>query len=233
MSNPSLKLLHNFSQLLINSHTLKVLSTLIASCGLRDPLAQQHPERPFPASYFRGKNRIDYILVTPQLVESVQSSGSLPLYSLFQGDHRPYYIDLTAAIAFADNAYEIARPKGRGLQLHDPRIVAKYNEIINEQAAYHKLTDKAANFQDTSSTGTWTDNTTEAYQRADKLASENMLHAERKAGRKYTTAFDWSPQFTPVSARRNLGSSVHLVQNFILCGCTYRIYVRSILIDPE
>jgi hypothetical protein len=31
------------------------LATLVASCGLKDPLASQHPERPFPASYFRGK----------------------------------------------------------------------------------------------------------------------------------------------------------------------------------
>jgi hypothetical protein len=96
------------------------LSTLIASCGLRDPLARQHSDRPFPASYFRGQSRIDYILVTPRLEKAVQRSGSLPFYSLFQGDHRPYYIDFNAAIAFADNSYEIARPKGRGLQLHDP-----------------------------------------------------------------------------------------------------------------
>ncbi len=170
------------------------LSTLIASCGLCDPLARQHPERPFPASYFRGQTRIDYILVTSKLLDAVQSSGSLPLYSLFQGDHRPYYIDLTAAIAFADNAYEIARPKGRGLQLHDPRIVSKYNEILTEQAAYHKLIDKALHFQETSDEGTWNESTTESYQRTDTLASETMIYAERKAGRKYTTAFDWSPQ---------------------------------------
>jgi hypothetical protein len=86
------------------------LATLIATCGLKDPLADQHPERPFPASYFRGKNRIDYILVTPRLSAAVLHTGSLPLYSLFQGDHRPYYMDLDASIAFADNAHEISRP---------------------------------------------------------------------------------------------------------------------------
>lgn len=101
------------------------LSTLIATCGLCDPLARQHPDRPFPASYFRGQNRIDYIFVTSRLQDAVLRTGSLPLYSLFQGEHRPSYIDFDAAIAFADNAYEIARPKGRGLQLKDPRVVAK------------------------------------------------------------------------------------------------------------
>lgn len=66
------------------------LATLISTCGLKDPLAVQHHERPFPPSYFRGQNRIDYILVTPQLMSSVIRSGSLPFYSIFQGDHRPY-----------------------------------------------------------------------------------------------------------------------------------------------
>jgi hypothetical protein len=96
------------------------LATLVASCGLKDPLALQHQERPFPASYFRDKNRVDFIFETPRLLPAVERSGSLPYYSMFQGDHRPYYLDLTASIVFADNTYEIACPKGRGLQLHDP-----------------------------------------------------------------------------------------------------------------
>jgi hypothetical protein len=61
----------------------------------------------------------------------VQCLASLPLYSLFLRDHRLCYVDLNAAITF--NAYKIARPKGRGLQLLDSRIVTKYNEILNEQ----------------------------------------------------------------------------------------------------
>jgi hypothetical protein len=170
------------------------LSTLIASCGLKDPLACHHPERPFPASYFRGKNRIDYILITPRLLEAVERSGSLPLYSLFQGDHRPYYIDFNAAIAFADSAYEIARPKGRGLQLKDPRIVSKYREILHEQLTYHKIYEKLEFLMQHALDGTWSVELTEEYQRVDRLYTESMLHAERIAGRKYSTKFDWSPE---------------------------------------
>ncbi len=50
------------------SHTGK-LSTLIATCGLRDPLALQHESRPFPASHMRGSQRIDFLLVTPRLAD--------------------------------------------------------------------------------------------------------------------------------------------------------------------
>jgi hypothetical protein len=51
-----------------SSHNRK-LSTLIASCGLKDPLAMQHESRPFPASHIRGSKRIDFLLVTPDFAQ--------------------------------------------------------------------------------------------------------------------------------------------------------------------
>ena len=139
------------------------LATLVASCGLKDPLALQHQDRPFPASYFRGKNRIDFIFVTPRLLPAVERSGSLPYYSMFQGDHRPYYLDLTASVVFADNTYEIACPKGRGLQLHDPRIVTKYKDALYEQLSYHKCHEKLQELQQCAQDNTWSEDLTIKY----------------------------------------------------------------------
>jgi hypothetical protein len=52
------------------------LSTLVSTCKLFDPLAAQHPDRPFPASYFRGTTLIDYTFVSPRLQNAVLRSGS-------------------------------------------------------------------------------------------------------------------------------------------------------------
>ncbi len=104
---PPHALTYKEGHLTLDKHHDGKLATLVSTCGLKDPLALQHPDRPFPPSYFRGRNRIDYILVSPILLESVIRSGSLPLYSLFHGDHRPYYIDFDAILAFSDSAYEI------------------------------------------------------------------------------------------------------------------------------
>ena len=172
------------------------LSTLIATCGLCDPMAQQHTARPFPPSYFRGRNRIDYILISHRLNEAVERSGSLPFYSVFQSDHRPYYLDLNAKIAFADNAYEIARPQGRGLQLHDPRYVRKYSSILSEQLTYHKVHDKTEDLQRKITDNQWTAEDKERYQRLDIIITEAMLSAERKASCRYSTTYDWSPTLT-------------------------------------
>lgn len=69
------------------------LCTLIASCGLRDPLALQHNSHPFPASHIWGSKCIDFILVTSNLVSAVTSSGSFPFHSLFHSDHWAYFMD--------------------------------------------------------------------------------------------------------------------------------------------
>ncbi len=112
---------------------------------------------------------------------------------MFQSDHRPYYVDLDAKIAFADQAYEIARPKGRGLQLHDPRLVMKYKEQLYEQYEYHNIIKKVEQLITKSAEGSWSIYLSEEYQKVDKLITEAMIYAERKTGRKYSTKFDWSP----------------------------------------
>ena len=62
------------------------LSTLAASCGLVDVLAHFHPP-PYPSTYARGKNRLDYIFLSDDIIHAASNSGILPLYSIFLGDH--------------------------------------------------------------------------------------------------------------------------------------------------
>jgi hypothetical protein len=83
------------------------LATLIATCGLIDPLACQHSSCPIPPSHNRGSECIDFMLITPSLMPVVSSSGCLSSHSLFHSDHRAYFIDLNSNLLFADPAYEI------------------------------------------------------------------------------------------------------------------------------
>jgi hypothetical protein len=145
------------------------LGTLIATCGLRDPLALQHSSRPFPASHIRGMKRIDFILVTPRIEPAALNSGSLAFHSLFNSDHRAYYIDLDALLLFADPAFDIAPPCHRRLQLSDPRLKNQYRDILHEQLVYHKVYDKVQALQEVSDAGNWTAEHIEEYQKLDKL----------------------------------------------------------------
>jgi hypothetical protein len=91
------------------------LSTLISTCGLKDPLARQHSTRPFPPSYIRGSEGIDYISVSQGIFPAVKSSGCLSQHAVFQSDHRAYFIDLDPVLLFSDPAYEISSPTYRKL----------------------------------------------------------------------------------------------------------------------
>jgi hypothetical protein len=59
------------------------VATLLATCGLVDPLAKQHRQRPLPATYIRGKKRLDGIFISSQVLSAVKSSGILPYHSIF------------------------------------------------------------------------------------------------------------------------------------------------------
>jgi hypothetical protein len=54
------------------------LETLICSTGLVDILAHHHPSKVYPATYNRGRKRIDLILASASLLPTIKRSGILP-----------------------------------------------------------------------------------------------------------------------------------------------------------
>jgi exonuclease III len=94
------------------------LATLLTTCGLVDTLSHLHPP-PYPSTYHRGVTRLDYILMSKELLPTLLRGGVLPLHSVFIGDHCPCYIDLDAATLFGKTTYPIATHSQRGIQLMD------------------------------------------------------------------------------------------------------------------
>ncbi|MFN9979690.1 MAG: hypothetical protein ACK53Y_07245, partial [bacterium] len=77
------------------------LSTLVCTCGLIDLLTLQHPDPLPPATYIRGKERIDFIFVSAALLPNVRHTGILPYNSILISDHCPCYIDFDSKSLFA------------------------------------------------------------------------------------------------------------------------------------
>ncbi len=140
------------------------LATLAATCKLIDVLAHFHPP-PYPSTYARGKNRLDYIFMPDDIIHAASRSGILPLYSVFLGDHNACYVDIDAALLFTDSTYQIAPPLRRGLQLHDPRKVTAYNKELIDQLKYHKIFHKVDDIYEISGTGTWTSQHIDLYEK--------------------------------------------------------------------
>ena len=55
--------------------------------GLVDVLFQRNPHLPEPHTYIRGSTRIDYALISPDLVSAVKACGYEPFQKLVRSDH--------------------------------------------------------------------------------------------------------------------------------------------------
>jgi hypothetical protein len=185
----------------VNASHDGTLETLIRSTGLVDVLRHQHPSKSYPPTYNRGKKRIDYILVSTSLLSSVMRSGILPYNAVFQGDHRPCFIDIDVSQAFDGKTPEFCPPCQCQLQLHDPRIIKQYLEKLHQQFEIHKIPEKVTALRQ--DYNQWADHHQLEYEKLDKLITEAMLYAERQSGSKYTKTYEWSPTLIQaVSAER-------------------------------
>ena len=80
-----------------------------------------------PATYSRGSYPIDTILVTRGI--EIINAGYLP-FGTGVGDHRPLYIDILTTSVLGTRVPPVISAGGRRLKLQDPRVVKKYNNIL-------------------------------------------------------------------------------------------------------
>jgi hypothetical protein len=83
--------------------------------------------------YNRGKKRIDYILISATLQDSVEWSSILPYCSIFSGDHRPCFLDLNADLLFAGPTSPLAPPR---LSAHSTTIRPKKDFAIQNETSW-------------------------------------------------------------------------------------------------
>ncbi len=157
------------------------------------PLAIQHTTRLFPTSHVRGRNQIDYTLISSSLLYTVVSTGVLPQSSLFHGHHRPHYVDFNSNLVFGDPAYDVALAHTRSLRLHDPRIVGKYIATLRDHLDSHNVFPQLEELVSTLQAGQWTAAHTAEYEALDNIVTTAMLHSEKTARRRISTKYNWSP----------------------------------------
>jgi hypothetical protein len=169
------------------------LESLLLSTGLTDVLAYHHHSQQYPATYNRGKKRLDHIFVSIPLQASILRSGILPYNSIFSGDHRPCFIDIDALSAFGGDTHSGQVPSRCQLQLHDLRIVQKYIDNMLTYVWDHKVMQKLHQLHEAAHNGTWSPLHQQQYERLDTLITEGMLYSERQASKRYSSAYAWSP----------------------------------------
>ena len=91
-------------------------------------IISKHGEKA-PATYARGSKPIDEIFISESL--DIQSCGYLT-HGESLGDHRPIWVDLNKESALGAKLPPIPSFKARRLKCKDPRIVERYNMLLEK-----------------------------------------------------------------------------------------------------
>jgi endonuclease/exonuclease/phosphatase family metal-dependent hydrolase len=72
------------------------MAKVLTAGGLTDAHSHQHGEVDI-TTYTRGTKRLDYVFVTPRLVDHILRSGYESFHARIASDHRGYYVDFALA----------------------------------------------------------------------------------------------------------------------------------------
>jgi len=84
---------------------------LIDQCQLWDVIEYRFPLEQSPSPYHRGRHRIDYVLASTQVIDTVTSVSILPVhYELESADHRAILVDFCSEALLACNRLNQSLP---------------------------------------------------------------------------------------------------------------------------
>jgi len=134
---------------------------------------------------------------------------------------------------FGNETPTIAPSQYQGLQLHDPRIIQAYEKALLNQIDHHKLETKINDLLLVADTKQWTEEHTKMYETLDTLMTESMISAERKASKKISTTYAWSPALkAAVSALRYWKLSLKRAHGQIIPDSSLKALQEEANIDP-
>ena len=120
------------------------MQQILLDCGLVDLYTSFHPTLAPPATYARGRNRLDYVLVTPRLLDAVTKAGYEPFGHRFQTDHRSYYVDFDEHALFGGQTQQLASYSRRGLRANNLKQVTEYlkekHRLLEAKNVYERIT---------------------------------------------------------------------------------------------
>jgi hypothetical protein len=114
------------------------MRSLAIQCQLTDVWSYKYPGVEFN-THHPGSKRIDYVLVTPNLIPGVKSVGCFPFKYRGKSDHRGLYIDFDTQVLFGNATHKLAPAPNRGFKLTDPFAVTTYLTCVGQHSRSNNL----------------------------------------------------------------------------------------------
>jgi hypothetical protein len=173
----------------------------VRESGLVDIHVHRHGTEGEPATHTRGSSRIDYMLISHDLIDYVSAAGILPFKTFTKSDHRALFMDIDLEAYLGGRPSDTALATRRGLSSNDPRAVRKYRSELEkfllksqiEQRTYAKIKEIT-----TSKTGI-TPRLAEELNALEKEFSQGKLDAEATCAK--VRSVPWSPKLMEAQQR--------------------------------
>ena len=109
------------------------LKELASTCNLTSVHEHLHADLPPPATYSRGSSKIDFILISENLLPACRRCGIEPIHAGVVSDHLALFMDRDQVVALQGPLNTIAPASGRVLQCSKVKFVEKYIEVLDQQ----------------------------------------------------------------------------------------------------
>ena len=171
------------------------IDTIVISCGLIDAHTLTSATTTPPATYHRGTQKIDFILVSPRPSSAIRAASILALHDGYLSDHRALIVDFDAALLFSGNTSEIVPPSTRQLTSTNPKAVSAYVKHMLYHIAYHRIEERVARLTECSEQGIFGSEEILEWERVDDSLAQARRASEAKCPKKRTGLHPWSPEF--------------------------------------
>ena len=162
------------------------MGAVATRCSLVDMFSIRTGSSQHPPTYQRGTKRIDYILMSPTLLDKVIAAGCEPFGYRLPSDHRGMFIDMDSYAMFGQEPTPLAPVHKRDFNTTNPATVRQY---VAQKAAYlhdHRVLNRLTILENLVQPD---HDFAEALDRDFQRAS---FHAARQCSKRKSTP--WSPQ---------------------------------------
>ena len=170
------------------------LSKLLRKTKLVDLHAHFHDIEHEPHTHKAGSKRIDYILVSPELLDYFKAAGIEPFDLLIDSDHRSLFADFLLA-RYLDGKPAIQNPTARLLNTKNIREVLKYKKWLHDHILLNKM-DRRGDRLAAIPPSEWQEQHQQLYESLDHFISEARRLSEQKNCK--PKQYDWSPELQQV-----------------------------------
>ena len=210
-------------------------SQLVYDCKLIDPIRSiyQKDTTILPSTSLTGSNPIDAIFVSPQLQDIVRGGWIQVEKSI--GDHRALFVDIPIKTILGEDPFVIHRNTARRLICDQPKVVERYNKLLNRQLHNQHTFRNFEAFEKAYQSGELcTTSYITMLNKIDNSITNSILYAEKRCRKLKAGAVPYSPELNSTGKEINVWNNVLRKKRGCNISSTYikRISKRAGISNP-